>query len=312
MTSQSFQPSTPLQTAVLFLVFNRPQITAQVFEAIRKAKPPRLYVAADGARTDREGEYEKVLKVREIATAVDWPCELRTLFRDKNLGCKLGVSGGIDWFFQHEEQGIILEDDCLPSQSFFWFCEELLGKYANDPRIYHIDGCNFVGQRIPFDGDYDFSRYALIWGWATWRRAWKLYDPNLSSLQDIKRKGLLYSYFGSRSAEIYWLNNLRKAKLGLDTWDYQWFAVIWSGNGLVIGPSKNMIKNIGFGVDATHTLSAPGSFDDMLCNEYNLPLIFNGSISAHFRRDLICSRIRFGIGIGIFGKIIRRLRAHLC
>ena len=125
----------PLQTAVLFLVFNRPDTTAQVFEVIRQARPPRLYIAADGARPNRADEPELIARVREIATAVDWPCEVRTLFREENLGCKHAVSGGITWFFEHEEQGIILEDDCLPSQSFFWFCEELLEKYKDDKRV---------------------------------------------------------------------------------------------------------------------------------------------------------------------------------
>ena len=125
--TDEFTPPAPLQTAVLFLVFNRPDTTAQVFEAIRQAKPPRLYVAADGPRVNREGEAERVARVREIATAVDWPCEVKTLFREENLGCKYAVSGGITWFFEHEEQGIILEDDCLPSQSFFWFLRNIAG-----------------------------------------------------------------------------------------------------------------------------------------------------------------------------------------
>ncbi len=120
----------PLKTAVLFLVFNRPDTTAQVFDAIRKARPPRLYVAADGPRANREGEAEKVAKVREIATAVDWPCEVRTLFRDANLGCKRAVSGALDWFFGEEEAGMVLEDDCLPHPDFFRFCDALLERYG--------------------------------------------------------------------------------------------------------------------------------------------------------------------------------------
>jgi hypothetical protein len=131
VTSESFTPQAPLQTAVLFLVFNRPDTTRQVFEAIRQARPPRLYVAADGARVGKLGEAERVDQVRKIAIDVDWPCQVKTLFRDKNLGCKKAVSSGIDWFFDNEEQGIILEDDCLPSQSFFWYCEDLLNKFKN-------------------------------------------------------------------------------------------------------------------------------------------------------------------------------------
>lgn len=135
IVSYIFKPSAPLKTAVLFLVFNRPDTTARVFEAIRQAKPPRLYVAADGPRANREGEVKKCAKVREIATAVDWPCEVKALFREKNFGCKYAVSGGITWFFEHEEQGIILEDDCLPHLDFFTFCESLLDRYADDERV---------------------------------------------------------------------------------------------------------------------------------------------------------------------------------
>jgi hypothetical protein len=152
----------------LFLVFNRPDTTSQVFEAIRKARPPKLYVAADGPRLDREGELEKCAQVRAIATAIDWPCELHTLFRDLNQGCKIAVSTAITWFFEHEEQGIILEDDCLPSQSFFLFCQEMLNHYKNDTRVWHVAGV------YPFATDsrdcnaYCFSEYSPIWGWATW------------------------------------------------------------------------------------------------------------------------------------------------
>ena len=162
------------------MVFNRPDTTAQVFETIRQAKPARLYVAADGARKEKDGELERVAMVREIATTVDWPCEVKTLFQDKNLGCKNAVSSAISWFFEHEEQGIILEDDCLPSADFFDFCENNLEKYRSDTRIMMIAGTNYLPSenlRVPFF----FSEHFIIWGWATWRRAWQLYDLEMSS-----------------------------------------------------------------------------------------------------------------------------------
>ena len=156
-----------LETPVLFLVFNRPDTTAQVFEAIRQAKPPRLYVASDGAREDKEGELEKVKQVREIVSQVDWNCEVKTLFRDKNLGCKIAVSSAIDWFFEQEEMGIILEDDCLPHPTFFRFCQELLERYRDDERIGMISGNNFQFGRKCTDYSYYFSMYSHIWGWAS-------------------------------------------------------------------------------------------------------------------------------------------------
>ena len=160
-----FVPPHPLNTAVLFLIFNRLDTTKQVFEAIRQAKPPRLYIAADGARSSREGEAEKVQAVREyIIQNIDWECEVKTLFREQNLGCKYAVSGAIDWFFENEEMGIILEDDCLPSQSFFWFCEELLERYKDDMRVWHIGGSNFQNGIKRGDGDYYFSKYNTFFG----------------------------------------------------------------------------------------------------------------------------------------------------
>ena len=196
MTS-SFTPPAPLQTAVLFLVFNRPDTTAQVFEAIRQAKPPRLYVAADGPREGREGEVERVDKVREISMAVDWPCEVKTLFREKNLGCKYAVSSAITWFFEQEEQGIILEDDCLPSQSFFWFCEELLNEYMYDQRIWQICGFSPLVNKIK--ESYYLSKYSPIWGWASWRRAWSAYDAEISSWPIVKNSEILRAFCDNRS-----------------------------------------------------------------------------------------------------------------
>lgn len=253
MVVDHFEPLSPLKTAVLFLVFNRPDTTAKVFEAIRKAKPPRLYVAADGPRLNRQGEAEKVTRVRELATAVDWPCEVSTLFREENHGCKYAVSGGISWFFKHEEQGIVLEDDCLPSQSFFWFSEELLNRFRDDERIFMISGFNnytFYGHH-----EYFFSSIGGIWGWATWRRAWSKYDVEINQLE-AKYGSEFYKlkyYLGDKiylTRKQHW----EALKNGLDTWDYQWSFVRHFNNGLSVVPSVNLISNIGHGVDATHTV----------------------------------------------------------
>ena len=154
-----------MHSPVLFLVFNRPETTRQVFEAIRTAKPPRLYIAADGPRLEREGERASCEEVRKIALEVDWECDVNTLFRVENLGCKRGPSEGISWFFEHEDEGIILEDDCLPDQSFFSFCEELLERYRNDTRIMAISGNNFQHGRKRTEYSYYFSRYFHGWGW---------------------------------------------------------------------------------------------------------------------------------------------------
>lgn len=248
MSTQRNQ-SNKLETAVLFLVFNRPDTTAQVFEAIRQAKPPRLYVAADGPREGKEGEAERVAKVRAIATAVDWPCEVQTLFRDKNLGCKYAVSGAITWFFEHEEQGIILEDDCLPRQSFFDFCETMLEKYQENKSVWMISGFN---PRYPgiSSSEYFLSQNPSVWGWASWRDRWAQYSVEL----DYNRNDI-FSY-SNLIIPTYVKDNYDNAFSNtaynkIDTWDYQLTFLILKNNGFVIKPRSNQVSNIG--VQGTHS-----------------------------------------------------------
>lgn len=247
-----FTPPHPLNTAVLFLVFNRLDTTKQVFEAIRQANPPRLYIGADGARETKEGEAQKANAVREyILSNIDWECEVKTLFREENLGCKMAVSGAIDWFFENEEMGIILEDDCLPSQSFFWFCEELLEKYKDDMRVGQISGDNFQNGIKRGDGDYYFSVYNHIWGWASWANRWKNYDVELDNINNTQ---FIEKLFSDKNTRKYWLDTYQTMKeKKIDTWDYQWTFTLWNQNQLTILPNVNMISNVGFGADATHT-----------------------------------------------------------
>lgn len=261
-----------LNTAVLFLVFNRPDTTKQVFESIREAKPPRLYVAADGARKTKKDENDKVEAVRDfVLSNVDWECEIKTLFREENLGCRVAVSSAIDWFFENEEIGIILEDDCLPNQSFFRFCEELLEKYKDDTRVMHIGGSNYLDLNI--ETSYMFSNYTLIWGWATWRRAWKLYDVDMSSFKQFEENNFIDSCFGSEKERRHFMRGFKKMyKNRYNTWDTQWFYTCISSNGLSVIPQKNMIKNIGFGEDATHTMSEEDKHANLNSHEISFPL----------------------------------------
>jgi hypothetical protein len=255
--SEVFVPSAPLQTAVLFLVFNRPDTTKQVFEAIRQAKPPRLYVAADGPRDNRQGEAERAEQVRQIATAVDWSCEVRTLFRDQNLGCKRAVSEGIDWFFESEEQGIILEDDCLPHPDFFSFCENLLKIYANDERVWVITGVNFQDGHKRGESSYYFSRYNHVWGWASWRRAWTKRDMEIQFWPKWKNSPEWKTWLPDRVERKYWAKIFDKMYSNkIDTWDYPWTASVWFYGGLTASPNVNLISNIGFGPGSTHTTLA--------------------------------------------------------
>lgn len=241
-----------LNVPVLFLIFNRLDTTQQVFEEIRKAKPKKLFVAADGPRNKEEKKKTDAVR-KFILDNIDWNCEVKTLFRKKNLGCGKAVSQAITWFFKNEEMGIILEDDCLPSQSFFPFCEELLKKYKNNEKIMHISGSNFMFNN-KFKNNYSFSKYPYIWGWATWRRAWKKYDYNLKDYKQEIFVNNLNSIFNNHGVTKFWNNLFNTVKNGLiDTWDYQWVYLLLVNNGLSIVPGKNLVKNIGFNSSATNT-----------------------------------------------------------
>ena len=248
--------ATPLETAVLFLVFNRPEATAKVFESIRRAKPVRLYVAADGPRANRTDELGKVTNVQKIATAVDWPCQVITLFRNQNLGCKYAVSSAIDWFFQHEECGIILEDDVLPADGFFEYCQVALKEYINNPSVGMITGHSIEPKTELSKQNYTtkLSTYGLVWGWATWRQVWlqydvELFDWNPHELDFLKAK--------KSSSQLYvdmWCQIFSSVKSGeIDTWDYQLNYLLLKNNLLCVIPPYNLIDNIGFGAEATHT-----------------------------------------------------------
>lgn len=241
-----FTPPGPLATPVLFLVFNRPETTARVFDSIRQARPPRLYVAADGARSSCEGEAGLVADVRRIATAVDWSCEVKTLFRDRNLGCRDAVSGAISWFFENEEHGIILEDDCLPAQSFFWFCEAMLELYRNDMRIGQVSALMRFAQQAPDDYSYFFSRFGPIWGWASWRRAWAKYDVDLAPDVRQKMPDIIESVTFDPLELDRRLDIMKRiVDRRLDTWDYQWGIAKYAEHQLSIIPKVNMVRNIG-------------------------------------------------------------------
>ena len=241
---------------VLFLIFNRPNHTKLVFQQIRKVKPSKLYIAADGPRHHIEGEAQLCEFSREIATAVDWDCKLITLFRSENLGCGKAVSEAITWFFEQETEGIILEDDCVPAKTFFRYCTELLHYYRHDTRVMQIGGSNLNRKWLSnTDYSYVFSNQSHIWGWATWKRAWEYYDFKMKEYEHISNKNYLSQYFNSIYEYEYkkWVFDKTFNQNMLSTWDYQWEFAMLIQSGLKIIPKKNMVLNIGFGNDATHT-----------------------------------------------------------
>ena len=241
-------------TAILFLVFNRPETTSKVFSAIRSIKPSRLYLASDGPRENKEGEKEKVNSVRKIVTDVDWQCDVKTLFREKNLGCGKGVSEAISWFFQNEKEGIILEDDDLPHKDFFVFCETMLKRYRYNNNVLTISGNNFQNGIKRGDGSYYFSKYFHSWGWATWRRSWKIYNREIVFWPEWKKTIHWKNKFSNNLERNYWKKIFDMIyETNFDSMAYPFNACIMYKNGLNIIPNVNLVSNIGFGNNATHT-----------------------------------------------------------
>ena len=302
----SFAPPAQFHTPVLMVIFNRPETTKIVFDAIRSVRPSRLYIAADGPRPHVASDAAKCAATRQIADEVDWVCEVKTLFRDSNLNCGIGPSSAITWFFEHEEEGIILEDDCLPSPSFFHFCQELLERYRDDLRIMHIGGNNFLnGWQKNNEYSYYFSISGHIWGWATWRRAWKTYDFKIRHYSTLKMKGYFDNFFVSPFERFYQLRKFDQITAGeIDTWDYQWDFARYINSGLAIVPSKNLVKNIGFGSTATHTKNHHDKYAKIEAHEIDFPLMHPNYVLRDFEadkkyfsilmKDRILSKLRLG------------------
>lgn len=245
-----------LNTPLLLIAWRRPHTLRQVIDAIRPLAPTRLYVACDGPNPERLGEPEKVAATRRvIEQEIDWRCEIKRLYSDVNQGCRVGVSRAISWFFEQVEEGIILEDDCVPHPDFFNYCSTLLERYRDDTRVWCISGNNFQDGQWRGDGSYYFSRYNHCWGWASWRRCWQYYDGDLYQWPALRDSGLLETIFPDRHERNYWArtwtNLLVTGKP--NTWDYQWTFTCLLNGGLTALPNRNLVRNVGFGEDATHT-----------------------------------------------------------
>lgn len=273
-------------TPIVFIIFNRPEPTQIVFEAIRKQKPKTLFIIADGPRAHEPADIEKVKNTRQIVEYVDWDCDVHRLYAETNMGLKSRVSSGITQVFDVVEDAIILEDDCLPSDSFFTFCADLLERYRHNEQIMMISGDNFVERLSPKQYSYFFSIYPTIWGWATWRRAWAKYDIEMTDWQKGNAQAMIAKHIGvpkhfEHLASLFdrTLNN------EFHTWDYQWAYSCLLEGGLTIIPSYNLITNIGFNADATHTNSLLSMISNLPRYELELPLQYPSHIEVHQQYD---------------------------
>jgi hypothetical protein len=289
-----------LRTPVVLAIFNRPDTTARVFEAVRRARPPRLLVIADGPRPDRPEEEQLCRDARAVVERVDWPCEVSTEYSGVNLGCRRRVSSGLDWAFGLVEEAIVLEDDCLPHPSFFRFCQELLHRYRDEARVMHISGDNFESLwrsrgtlawfsqlvRRRLGASYYFSRYAHVWGWATWRRAWRDWGEGLRAWTDTDDRETLLSNLSDPAERNFWAETMDRVADGeLDSWAYQWtFACIVRG-GLAAMPRRNLVSNIGFGETAVRTTDPSHPLANLPTTGVRFPLRHPRSLTADQSTD---------------------------
>lgn len=301
-----------MNIALLFIVFNRPEITERVFNKIKEAKPRRLYIAADGPRAEYPDDVEKCDKVRKLVLNIDWDCEIKTLFRDQNLGCKLAVSSAIDWFFYNEEMGIILEDDCLPERSFFEFCEALLLKYKDDSRIMHINGNNYGADIDAFSESnysYHFGYMPQVWGWATWKRAWAYFDKSMSNYKeftnvDYLNRVFLKKWHVSKQLERWSL----VANKDEDIWGFQWQFSVISNHGLTVMPKKNLISNIGFGEGATHTSRVKSDKSEIATTDIEFPLVHPSFVLPDQKIDFWYQEHMLG-SAALFNRLLVRVKS---
>jgi hypothetical protein len=283
---------------ILFLIFNREEHSSKVFDVIRDIKPRQLYIAADGPRASISGEAKVCKQVREsIINKIDWDCEIHTLFRQSNIGCGLAVSSAISWFFENEEEGIILEDDCLPDKTFFKYCSELLDQHRFNSSISIISGCNFDQNQTNHNSNssYFYSKIPYTWGWATWKRTWEGYDYNIEKWNKINRRAFLKWLFDEIEFQNFWEKVFNDVYGGQKTtWDYQFFFHCFSQKQLAIVPSVNLVTNIGHDQSATHTFNSESLQSKFPIIPIKFPLIHGTDISQNREYDILLQENCFG------------------
>lgn len=285
-------------TPVALIIFNRPESTRQVFEAIRAARPQQLFVIADAPRADRFDDIAKCAETRAIIENVDWDCEVFKNYADRNLGCGLRPASGLNWVFDRVETAIILEDDCLPHPTFFPYCTELLDRYQHDSRIMHISGNNFQFGRRRGAASYFYSRYTHHWGWATWRRAWQHFDYNLTEWENLRLTNWLETILDTPAAVDNWRQIFDEVATTdkLHIWDYQWTFSCWQNEGLCILPQVDLVKNIGFNADGTHTLRH-NQFANLPLRQMQFPLHHPLQVTRDIEADKFIQHSKFNLDL---------------
>lgn len=301
---------------VLLLIFNRPNLTEQVMDEIRSAEPPKLFIGADGPRKMYPEDAKRCEQAREVATQVDWDCEVHTLFRNNNIGLKQAVSSAITWFFEHVEAGIILEDDCVPHPTFFPYCAELLERYRDDKRVMVVSGSNFQPEHRKYRASYYFSIYNHCWGWATWRDAWATYEGTVPTWPSLRKTSWLNGWLGRSLEAEFWTEIFdRVHRDEIDSWAYPWTFACWKEHGLTALPATNLVANVGFGENATHTKRADREADYLSTGPMTFPLDHPPTMVRFYEADRLTAKEHFGIQDRWYRRILRlipkRIKAEI-
>lgn len=278
---------------ILLIAFNNDQTTIRVLDGLRVLAPARLYFAVDGPRRHVAGDADRVAIVRGLQARIDWPCKVETLFPQENLGPRLAVSAAITWFFEREDAGIVLEHDCLADPSFFGFCDVMLDRYRDTDRVMHVSG-NFFQPHPIGHASYYFSRIPHIWGWASWRRAWRHYDVGMRDWTAYRNSGRLATHipwFWQRQKWRYILDRVSDSRT--QTWDYQWTCALFRQLGVAVTPNVNLVTNIGFGPGAVHSTNVHSPFANLPVSPMPQALVHPAPLAVSDEADLYTCRNNF-------------------
>jgi hypothetical protein len=277
-----------MHTPVILIIFRRPDLTERLLQSISRVRPRQLFVVADGPRTAHPDDQKLCKKTRELIDQIDWDCEVYKNYSDRNLGCGARPATGITWAFKIVDRAIILEDDCIPADSFFTFCEEMLERYKDDERIMHVSGNNFQSGERRGRYSYYFSQHPICWGWATWKRAWQHHDMSMQKWPVLSDIRWLERLTGNvNAAEIYHqiFREAYRTRENAHYWDYQWTFACWSQSGLSISPNATLVTNLGCRDDGTHTLSPSDKWAELKTEELILPISHPPYVVAEFDAD---------------------------
>lgn len=299
-----------LSPPVVLVVYNRPQTIAQVMAAVRAARPSSLFVVADGPRRDVPGDDARTRACRELTETIDWPCQVVRDYAPVNLGIRARMETGLALAFAHVEAAIVLEDDCVPASSFFTFCAGLLDRYRDDTRVMGIGGSRLTPSRPGRVDTYAFSRYPLIWGWATWRRAWQHYDGAMRAWPSLRDGGWLDTALESPVAVRYWSHVLEQNHRDPDArnWDAAWLLTCWRLGGLSVVPAANLVSNVGFGPDSSHTRDARSPLSRLPVHTLAEPWRHPSIVARDPEEDAVIESVVFS---GNLDRALTTLRARM-